>query len=117
MARIIEHSFPNLSQKVRIAQTKTGYLIEVQSLCKALFLDPSRLKCDPWVSTEEMVKMLLPFLDTHPAVRSLLHTMGEEGAKVMFPDGLTLAELSKLLGVSEAELLAEMPKILEKVGR
>jgi hypothetical protein len=56
-------------------------------------------------------------MDSHPAVRSLLQAMGEEGAKVMFPDGLTLAGLSMLLGVSEAELLAEMPKIMEKVGR
>jgi hypothetical protein len=117
MARVKEIEFPGLSQKVRIAQTKSGYLIEVDSLCKSLFLEPSRLDCNPWIPMDEMIPLLLPFLDTHPAVRSLLNTLGEEGAKVIFPDGLTLAELSKLLGVSEAELLAEMPKILEKVGR
>jgi hypothetical protein len=117
MATIIEVEFPGLSQKVKIAQTKADYLIEVDSLCKALFLEPSRLDCSPWLTTDEMITVLSPFRETHPAVRSLLNAFGDIGLKVMFPNGLTLTELSVLLGVSEDELLAELPRIMEKIGR
>jgi hypothetical protein len=117
MARVKEVQLPGLSQKVRVANTKTGFLIETQSLCNALFLAPSRLKCDPWTLMEELIELLMPFMDTHPAVRSLINAFGEEGIKVMFPNGLTLAELSSLVGVSEEQLLADLPKIMEKRGR
>jgi hypothetical protein len=117
MARIIEVEFIGVPQKVKVAQTKSGFLIEVESMCKALFLAPSRLKCDPWITVDEMITLLLPFSDTHPAVHSFISASFDIGVKTIFPDGLTLTDLSVLLGVSEAELLAELPNVLERIGR
>lgn len=117
MAKVHEVEFPGTTSKVRIASTREGSLIDVGSLCKAVFLDPTRLNVDGWVPTSEIVPLLAPFMGSHPAVRSVLNEFGAMGVKELFPQGLTLAVLADLVGVSEAELMAEMPGILERMGR